>query len=85
MKSVCGRTVDIRLQSGEGQILALTAYFVQAVKDLGSVQRSTGQSLGKQLHFSSGQTAGSCLKSLTVCCHNLPFFKGFDLIVLGPL
>ena len=54
-KSVCGPAVEIRPRSGLGQLLALTAYYVQAVKDLGSVQRSIQQSLQQQLPL-SGQT-----------------------------
>ena len=39
-KSVYRHTVEIRLGSPLGQLSALTAYYVQAVKDLSSFQRS---------------------------------------------
>lgn len=38
-KSVYGCTVEIRPPSGPGQLLALAASYVQAVKDLGSIWR----------------------------------------------
>ena len=55
-KSVCGCTIEIRLQSGLGQLSALTASYVRALKDLNSVQKPIEQSCWKQLPFLSGQT-----------------------------
>ena len=75
---VCEHTVEIGPQLGLSELLALTAYYVQAVKDLSSVQRSTGQSLRQQLLFKWSDTEGSWLKSLTVCYKNPPFLKGFN-------
>ena len=55
-ESVCGRTAEIRPRSGPGQGSVLTASYLRAVKDLGSVWRSVGESLPWQLPFLSGQT-----------------------------
>ena len=55
-KSVWGRAVEIRPRSGPGQLSALTAAYVQAVKDLGSVQTSIRQSFWWKLPFLSGKT-----------------------------
>ena len=56
--SVYGCAVKIRPGSGLGQLSAFTAFYVQAVKDLSSVQRSIRQSLSWQLPFLSGQRRG---------------------------
>lgn len=45
-KPVWGRAIGVRHWSDRVQLLALTASGVQAVKDLGSVQKSIRQSLG---------------------------------------
>ena len=45
VKSVCGCTVEIRPQCGVGQLLALHAAYIQAVKDLGFAWRSIRQIL----------------------------------------
>ena len=57
-KSVYRHAVEIRPRCGPGQLSALTASYVQAVKDLSSVQRSIRQSLWWQLPFLSGQRRG---------------------------
>ena len=52
------------------QLVALTVYYVQALKDLSSVPRSIRQSLPGQLPFLSGQ----CLKSLAAATSPTLFF-----------